>query len=101
MAQATGKSAAEARDIVVGIMKGIRQDAHVFHRLMQMQSRDDYTATHPRHGAVIVMAQAASLDLPERQIQEIGLAAMLHDVGKEMVPPEILQKPGKNHPSER
>ena len=100
MAQGTGKSVAEARDIVVGIMKGIRQDAHLFHRLMQMQSHDDYTVTHSLNVSAIVMAQAASLDLPESQIQEIGLAAMLHDVGKEMVPSEILQKPGKIDPSE-
>jgi HD-GYP domain-containing protein (c-di-GMP phosphodiesterase class II) len=100
MAQGTGKSVAEARDIVVGIMKGIRQDAHLFHRLMQMQAHDDYTVTHSLNVSAIVMAQAASLDLPESQIQEIGLAAMLHDVGKEMVPSEILQKPGKIDPSE-
>jgi putative nucleotidyltransferase with HDIG domain len=100
IAQGTGKSVAEARDIVVGIMKGIRQDAHLFHRLMQMQSHDDYTVTHSLNVSAIVMAQAASLDLPENHIQEIGLAAMLHDIGKEMVPSEILQKPGKIDPSE-
>jgi putative nucleotidyltransferase with HDIG domain len=100
MAQGTGKSVAEARDIVVGIMKGIRQDAHLFHRLMQMQSHDDYTVTHSLNVSAIVMAQAASLDLPENKVQEIGLAGMLHDVGKEMVPSEILQKPGKIDPTE-
>ena len=100
IAQGTGNSVAEARDIVVSIMKGIRQDAHLFHRLMQMQSHDDYTVTHSLNVSAIVMAQAASLDLPESQIQEIGLAAMLHDVGKEMIPSEILQKPGKIDPSE-
>ncbi|MGZ8432251.1 MAG: HD-GYP domain-containing protein [Candidatus Deferrimicrobiaceae bacterium] len=100
MAQGAGKSVAEARDIVVGIMKGIRQDAQLFHRLMQMQAHDDYTVTHSLNVSAIVMAQAASLDLPENQIQEIGLAAMLHDVGKEMVPSAILQKPGKIDPSE-
>jgi putative nucleotidyltransferase with HDIG domain len=100
IAQGTGNSVAEARDIVVSIMKGIRQDAHLFHRLMQMQSHDDYTVTHSLNVSAIVMAQAASLDLPENHTQEIGLAAMLHDIGKEMVPSEILQKPGKIDPSE-
>jgi putative nucleotidyltransferase with HDIG domain len=100
IAQRTGKSVAEARDIVVNIMKGIRQDAHLLHRLMQMQSHDDYTVTHSLNVSAIVMAQAVSLDLPENHVQEIGLAAMLHDIGKEMVPSEILQKPGKIDPSE-
>ncbi len=100
MAQGSGKSVAEARDIVVGIMKGIRQDGMLFHRLMMMQSHDDYTVTHSLNVSAIVMAQAASLELPENRIQEIGLAAMLHDVGKEKVPSEILQKPGKIDASE-
>jgi HD-GYP domain-containing protein (c-di-GMP phosphodiesterase class II) len=56
--------------------------------------------THSLNVSAIVMAQATTLDLPENQIQEIGLAAMLHDLGKEMVPSEILQKPGKIDPSE-
>ena len=43
----------------------------------------------------MVVAQAARLDLSEALIREIGLAALLHDIGKELVPAEILNKPGK------
>jgi putative nucleotidyltransferase with HDIG domain len=100
MAQGGVASVSGARDIVAGIMKGIRQDAFLFHRLMRMQSHDDYTVTHSMNVSAIVVAQAAALGLPENRLQEIGLAAMLHDIGKEMVPSEILQKPGKINPSE-
>ena len=100
MAQGGVASVSGARDIVAGIMKGIRQDVFLFHRLMQMQSHDDYTVTHSMNVSAIVVAQAAALGLPENRLQEIGLAAMLHDIGKEMVPSEILQKPGKINPSE-
>ena len=48
----------------------------------------------------IVVAQAATLGIPEDRLQEIGLAALLHDIGKEKVPSEILQKPGKIDPQE-
>jgi putative nucleotidyltransferase with HDIG domain len=91
----SGASVSSGREIVASIMKGIRQDAHLFHRLMQMQSHDDYTVTHSLNVSAIVVAQATALGLPENRLQEIGLAAMLHDIGKEMVPSEILQKPGK------
>ncbi len=90
-----GTSMSSAHEIVASIMKGIREDAHLFHRLMQMQSHDDYTVTHSLNVSAIVVAQATALGLPENRIQEIGLAAMLHDIGKEKVPSEILQKPGK------
>jgi len=35
------------------------------------------------------------MGVPEERLQEIGLAALLHDIGKEKVPAGILQKPGK------
>jgi putative nucleotidyltransferase with HDIG domain len=95
-----GASVSSAQDIVASIMKTIRQDAHLLHRLMQMQSHDDYTVTHSLNVSAIVVAQATALGLPENRLLEIGLAAMLHDIGKEMVPSEILQKPGKINPLE-
>lgn len=95
-----GKSVSEARDIVASLMQGIRQDAFLIHRLMQLQSHDDYTVTHSLNVCALVVGQARMLGIPEEKIQEIGVAAMLHDIGKEMVPAEILQKPGKITASE-
>jgi diguanylate cyclase (GGDEF)-like protein len=43
--------------------------------------------------ASIVVAMAASLDLPEAEVDRIRVAALLHDVGKVAVPQEILDKP--------
>lgn len=94
------RSISEGRDIVASVMKGIRQDAYLIHRLMQLQSHDDYTVTHSLNVCSIVVGQARMLGIPEEYIQEIGLAALLHDLGKEMVPSEILQKPGKIDASE-
>jgi len=90
-----GSRVSEGRDIVNSVMKGLRQEELFFERLMNLQSHDDYTLTHSLNVCVIVMAQAAFLDLPENLVQEIGLAALLHDIGKEMIPSEILNKPGK------
>ncbi len=95
-----GGALSQGRDIVASVMKGIRQDAFLIHRLMRLQSHDDYTVTHSLNVCAIVVAQARMLGVPEDRLQEIGLAAMLHDIGKEMVPSEILQKPGKIDPAE-
>jgi len=94
------KSISEGRDIVASVMQGIRQDAFLIHRLMQLQSHDDYTVTHSLNVCALVVGQARMLGIPEEKIQEIGIAAMLHDIGKEMVPAQILQKPGKINASE-
>jgi putative nucleotidyltransferase with HDIG domain len=89
------KPLAEGRDIVQSVMKGLREDAFLIHRLLKLTHHDDYTLTHCLNVCAIVMAQATMLGVPEERLQEIGLAALLHDIGKEKVPTEILQKPGK------
>jgi putative nucleotidyltransferase with HDIG domain len=57
--------------------------------------RDPYTAGHQQRVAKITRAIAEELGLPEQQIEGLYLASVVHDVGKVMVPAEILSKPGK------
>jgi len=85
----------EGRDIVAAVMKGLREEEFLIDRMIRLQARDDYTVAHSLNVCVMVVAQAARLDLSEALIREIGLAALLHDIGKELVPAEILNKPGK------
>ena len=93
--QGKARRISEGRDIVAAVMRGLRQEGMLVDRLMRLQAHDDYTITHSLNVCVIVVAQATHLGFPESQVQEIGLAALLHDVGKETVPMEILQKPGR------
>jgi hypothetical protein len=85
----------EGRDIVAAVMKGLREEEFLIDRMIRLQASDDYTVAHSLNVCVMVVAQAARLDLSEGLIREIGLAALLHDIGKELVPVEILNKPGK------
>ena len=90
----------EGRDIVAAVMKGLREEEFLIDRMIRLQARDDYTVAHSLNVCVMVVAQASHLDLSEAAIRDIGLAALLHDIGKEFVPVEILNKPGKLDPEE-
>ena len=85
----------EGRDIVSAIMKGLRQEGMLIDRLIQLQGHDDYTVTHSLNVCVLVVAQASRIGLPENRVREAGLAAMLHDIGKETTPSDILTKRGR------
>jgi hypothetical protein len=85
----------EGRDIVAAVMKGLREEEFLIDRLIRLQARDDYSVAHSLNVCVMVVAQAAGLNLSEAAIRDIGLAALLHDIGKELVPEGILNKPGK------
>jgi putative nucleotidyltransferase with HDIG domain len=85
----------EGRDIVSSIMKGLRQEGMLIDRLIRLQAHDDYTLTHSLNVCVLVVGQATHLGLPENKVREAGLAALLHDIGKERTPSGILTKPGR------
>ncbi len=90
----------EGRDIVASVMEGLRREGLVVDHLMRLQAHDDYTLTHSLNVCVIVVAQGIFLGVPEEGLRELGLAALLHDTGKEIVRPEILRKPGRLDASE-
>lgn len=88
-------SVEDGRDIVSSIMKGLRQEGMLIDRLIRLQGHDDYTVTHSLNVCILVVSQAARLGLPENRVREAGLAALLHDIGKEMTPSAILTKPSR------
>lgn len=60
-----------------------------------VEMRDPYTAGHQRRVAQLAAAIARELQLPEEQIEGLYLSGVVHDVGKIMIPAEILYKPGR------
>ena len=57
------------------------------------ETRDPYTAGHQERVALLAVAIAGEMGLPEDRIQGVGVAAVLHDLGKIDIPAEILSKP--------
>jgi HD-GYP domain-containing protein (c-di-GMP phosphodiesterase class II) len=89
------KEVENGRDIVAAVMSALREEEYLVDRILQLQAHDDYTVTHSLNVCVLVVAQATRLGFPNAAIHDAGLAALLHDIGKELVPAEILNKPGK------
>ena len=58
-----------------------------------VEAEDHYTAAHSRSVVDLVHAVADQMDIDEASRQELEFAALLHDVGKIVIPKEILNKP--------
>lgn len=56
---------------------------------------DDYTFHHSLSVSIMSIALAMELGMSNKEVFEIGLAGLLHDIGKLSVPKEILNKPGR------
>jgi PAS domain S-box-containing protein len=64
------------------------------------EARDPYTQGHQRRVAEVGKRIAARMGLSKRDIDEVEMAGLLHDVGKLRIPTEILTKPGALSPTE-
>ncbi len=83
-------------DTVDGILRN--PDAHVC--LTQLKQRDEYTAQHSINVCVLSVALARQVGLRRSDIETLGVAALLHDIGKIKMPLEVLNKPDRLTPEE-
>lgn len=63
--------------------------------MMNMESVDHYLYQHSLNVCVYTILLGISHGYTRDQLTELGLGALLHDVGKTKVPAAILKKPGK------
>jgi HD-GYP domain-containing protein (c-di-GMP phosphodiesterase class II) len=62
--------------------------------LAELKRHDEYTFVHTYNVSLMSAALAGTIGLSADMIYDIGLAAMMHDLGKQHVPLEVLNKPG-------
>ncbi len=63
--------------------------------LARIKDSDEYTAEHCLRVGILAIALGRELGLMPLELEQVGIAGMLHDVGKLKVPDEILNKPAK------
>jgi putative nucleotidyltransferase with HDIG domain len=60
-----------------------------------IESKDPYTSGHQKNVARLAVEMAKELNLPDKRIEALNVAALIHDIGKINIPASILSKPGK------
>ncbi|MBU1615306.1 HD domain-containing protein [bacterium] len=81
--------------VIQGLVDNISFDKTALFNLALLKAHDDYTFTHALDVSLLNMAQGKMLGFKENILHDLGMAGILHDVGKEFVPGEILRKPSK------
>lgn len=72
----------------------IMEDESILLGLTTIKHYDEYTFNHSVNVAIYAMAMGKRLGFSRKTLTEIGITALLHDVGKSKIPHEILNKPG-------
>ena len=92
-AQATGNITGE-------LMKALEENHAIAVDVGALKISDEYTFKHSVDVATMAMVIAKKHGLDETMIREIGIAGLLHDVGKSKIPNGILNKPDRLNDNE-
>lgn len=81
--------------LVEEISNSILRNPGALISLARIKTADDYTYLHSVAVCALMIALARKLELNEQQTRDAGMAGLLHDLGKALIPIAILNKPGK------
>lgn len=83
----------KAKRIVESMVDLILEEEQLFLGMTAIKDYDEYTYHHSVNVSVLSIALGQRLGLSKKALNELGLAALFHDIGKVGVPLEILNKP--------
>ncbi len=83
------------RQVMSSVIDELKQNRTAMNLLGDAYASDHYIFGHSFNVALYSTALAMKAGFGEKELIEIGVGAMLHDVGKMYIPCEILQKPGR------
>ena len=84
-----------AKLLVEEISDSVSRNPGALISLARLKTADDYTYMHSVAVCAMMVALAKQLGLDEAQTRSAGLAGLLHDLGKALMPMAVLNKPGK------
>jgi HD-GYP domain-containing protein (c-di-GMP phosphodiesterase class II) len=83
------------RELVEDVARSVRRNGGALVSLVRLKTRDDYSYMHSVAVCALMVALGRQLGMDEARCRQAGMAGLLHDVGKALMPLEVLAKPGK------
>lgn len=91
----TGKPALrQARRLIQPVVDSVTRSEFSIVGLTALKAHDEYTFAHCVNVSVLSIAMGQALGLSRAVLANLGVAALLHDLGKIAVPADVLRKAG-------
>jgi putative nucleotidyltransferase with HDIG domain len=81
--------------IIDSILQQKGENSRIVDNMMEIRDIDEYTYFHSVNVSFLSMMIGRWLKLPEEDLHNLVLSALMHDIGKCRIPGRILNKPGK------
>ncbi|PLR92612.1 HD-GYP domain-containing protein [Bacillus sp. T33-2] len=83
------------KQLIRQLLDEINSSKELLTLLSDVYIHDNYIFSHSLNVTMYALAIGMEMRLPPKDLETLGLGAILHDVGKMLIPYEILSKPGK------
>ncbi|MBZ0158175.1 MAG: HD-GYP domain-containing protein, partial [Alphaproteobacteria bacterium] len=90
----SGEKIKEVRNIVNTVTDSLLENRDMIYSMITLSKYDYYTYTHCVNVATLSIGLGVAAGLDKETVHLLGTGAMLHDIGKTNIPPEILNKQG-------
>ena len=96
----TGDLLSRSKTLVENTLNFMFREPSAFQYMLKIASFDYYTHTHSVNVGIFALFIAREVGIPEDKLLRVGMGALLHDLGKCRVDPNILTFPGKLSPEQ-
>ncbi len=85
----------QAAELVDEMVESLARNKDALLTLTSIKNKDEYTFNHSINVAVLMASFCRFMNLDETQMHHLTIGALFHDLGKVLVPGELITKPGR------
>lgn len=90
-----------ARGVVADIVESLIRNPDALMLLSHIRQHEKEAEAHAINSSILAIILGRYLKLPHHEVEELGLAALLHDIGETAIAVELLKNGAKNESEER
>jgi len=83
-----------AKRLVQPVVDNIMKNEYSIVGLTALKSHDEYTYAHCVNVSTLSVGMGHVMGIPRQALADLGVVGLIHDIGKIMVPGDVLRKPG-------
>jgi len=83
------------KSIIRKLIRQITENNHAVVNMLELKQFDNYTFQHSINVCILAIVVGLNLDFSEETLENLAMAAVYHDIGKLMIDPAIINKPGE------
>ncbi len=80
-------------NVIYELVDEITENSNLMINMVDMKNFDEYTYNHSVNVTILSIALGAAFELNKQELYNLGVGALLHDMGKAFIPLEIINKP--------